>query len=445
MLLNRRSFLLRSGMTAAGLVGLGELHEHFNVKASSLRPELASIDSVTIPLRDWSGFTVFGGTASIHAPKSEDEVIRIVEQCRRDNSQCRVVGRRTSWNTKWFGDVNTVMMSTMHLDQLSFDSDAMTVTCGPGVLLETLHREAWIRGMALSTSPAPPWVSIGGAVATGSHGSLERGSLSSSLIGCRLVTGSGSVLVMDENHPDLNAARIALGMLGVMTQLTLQLDPAFRVMLVEQPIATADWESALLTSGPMSFIHASTTGKASTLFKVVPEQASGVLSDEVETGVNADGESYMRGPLPTIVMNFQPPSPAIAGGEWALPVEAFSSVMRVFQSENFSLPSMIWLKKVRGESAFLAAGDDPNKVYVQCGSYYEVAGQQSPEVIATMVKKVERLMLRYGGRPHLSKLIYLTAADLAEVYPGLARFQAIRRRLDPANIFYTQQLANLFG
>ena len=49
------------------------------------------------------------------------------------------------------------------------------------------------------------------------------------------------------------------GMLGVMTQLTLKLDPAYRLRLVEQSIATADWREALVDSGPMSFIHASPT------------------------------------------------------------------------------------------------------------------------------------------------------------------------------------------
>ena len=445
MVLSRRSFLLRSGMTAAGLIGVSQWDGSFITRASGRRPALTNVDSVSIPLRDWSGFTVLGDSTDVLAPRTEEEVVQIVRRCRSLNRQCRVVGQRTSWNVKWYGDPDTELVSTVHLDELSFDREARTVTCGPGVLLDTLHREAWKRGLTLSTSPAPPWVSIGGAVSTGSHGSLKAGSLSSSLIGCRLVNGDGTVVVMDADHPDMDAAQISMGMLGVMTQLTLKLDPAYRLTLVQQPIATAEWQQALVDSGPMSFLHASTTQDTSTLFKVGPEAATGPLSDTIQMGQDAQGHDVVSGPAHLVVMNFQPPSPTIAGGEWAVPIELFSEVMAKFQSQDLMLPEMIWLKKVMGESALLGGGSDPRRMYVQCGVYHNVVGNQAPKMIVEMVKKIEALMLRYGGRPHFAKLVYMSPNDLATVYPGLKRFQEVRRRFDPSNIFYTQRLAGLFG
>ena len=445
MALSRRSFLLRSGLTAAGLIGFGQTGGSFNARASTDNTFLSTVDSVSIPLRDWSGFTVLGESAVVLAPRTEEEVVQIVRRCRSQNRQCRVVGRRTSWNVKWFGDPNTVIVSTVHLDQLSFDRDARTVTCGPGVLLETLHREAWARGLTLSTSPAPPWVTIGGAVSTGSHGSLMGGSVSSSLMSCRLVSGEGTVVVMDAEHPDMDAARISMGMLGVMTQLTLKLDPAYRLTLVQQSIDTADWRQALVNSGPMSFLHASTKDDASTLFKVGPEAVSGPLSDQIVMGEDAQGHTQMSGPAHLVVMNYQPPSPTIAGGEWAVPIELFSEVMTAFQSTDLSLPSMVWLKKVMGETAYLGGGRDPRKMYVQCGAYHDVAGNQSPHIINDMITKIERLMLRFEGRPHFAKLVYMSPENLSKVYPELKRFQSARRRFDPGNIFYTQRLARLFG
>ena len=445
MALSRRSFILHSGMTAAGLIGCSALGERLNAKSLASNKKAGSVDSISIPLRDWSGFTVYGDTTVALAPRSEEQVVQIVRRCRRQNRQCRVVGRRTSWSAKWYGDDKTVILSTAHLDALSFDLVAGTVTCGPGVLLETIHREAWARGFTLSNSPAPPWVTVGGAVSTGSHGSLMDGSLSSRLMRCRLVTGEGAVVEMDAEHQHMDAARISLGMLGVMTQLTLKLDPAYRLMLVEQSIATADWREALVDSGPMSFIHASPTDLTSTLFKVVKESSLPPLSNDVVTGKDAEGQPWMAGPAHLLVMNYQPPSPTIAGGEWAVPVDLFSDVMEAFQSQDFSLPSKIWLKKVTGESALLASGDDPKKVYVQCGAYHNVVGNQNPQVIVDMVKKIDALMFANGGRPHLAKLMPTTSEQMRQLYPALTQFQEIRRQFDPYNLFYTQRLADLFG
>ena len=250
---------------------------------------------------------------------------------------------------------------------------------------------------------------------------------------------------MDMEHQYIDAARISLGMLGVMTQLTLKLDPAYRLKLVEQSIATGDWREALVDSGPMSFIHASPTDPTSTLFKVVKESSLPPLSNDVVTGKDAEGQPWMAGPAHLVVMNFQPPSPTIAGGEWAVPLDLFSDVMKAFQSQDFSLPSKIWLKKVTGESALLASGDDPKKVYVQCGAYHDVVGNQNPQIIVDMVQKIDALMFANGGRPHLAKLIPTTSEQMRQLYPALTQFQEIRRQFDPYNLFYTQRLADLFG
>ena len=445
MALTRRSFLLRSGITAAGLIGASQWGESINANASSPHAFPASIDTISIPLRDWSGFNVLGESAVVLAPRTETEVAEIVRRCRSQNRKCRVVGNRTSSNVKWYGEPDTVIMSTVHLDALSIDQDAGTVTCGPGLMMERLHREAWSNGLTLSTSPAPPWVTIGGAVATGSHGSLIAGSLATSLLSCRMVIGDGSVVAMNRDHPDFDAVRISMGMMGVMTELTLKLDPAYRLTLVKQPIATANWQQALLDSGPMSFIQASTGGGTSTLFQVQPEKTTGTLSNNVQKGKDAQGHFSMSGPAHLVVMNYQAPSPTIAGGEWAIPIERFQEVMTSFESMDAILPDIVWLKKVKGESAYLAGGNNPEKTYVQFGSYHAVTGNQSPQKVIDMVKRIETLMLRVGGRPHLGKLSYLNPDEMLKVYPELKRFQIARRRFDPDNIFYTKRLAQLFG
>ena len=59
--------------------------------------------------------------------------------------------------------------------------------------------------------------------------------------------------------------------------------------------------------------------------------------------------------------------------------------------------------------------------------------------------RVERLMLKHGGRPHLGKLIYLDPADLRRMYPNWEKFDALRRRMDPHGMFWSGALAASFG
>ena len=85
------------------------------------------------------------------------------------------------------------------------------------------------------------------------------------------------------------------------------------------------------------------------------------------------------------------------------------------------------------------------KGYVQCGAYHNVVGNQNPQVIVDMVKKIDALMFASGGRPHLAKLMPTTSEQMRKLYPALTQFQQIRRQFDPYNLFYTQRLADLFG
>lgn len=459
MVLTRRAFLRRSGLTAAAVVGLRQMAAGASAETLAPQPSLladatgslnqddafGAINSATIPLRDWSGYTNYGDVVDAYAPSSAEEVVELVKTCRRRGQQCRVVGLRTSWSLYWFGQTNDLLISTSNLDQLSFDTEAMTVTCGAGVTLETLHREAWKRGLTLATSPAPPWVTVGGAISTGSHGSIKAGSMSSSLIRCRLVNGHGEIVDLDERHPDFDAVRISLGMLGVLTEMTLQLQKAFSLSLIQEPFATQDWEENLVNRGPMSFLHANLLGESSLLFKVDDAASNDGKSDELIKGTNAAGVAYVQGPAHLVVMNYAPPSPTIAGSEWAVPIEKFQSVLNAFYQDNRLLPAKIWMKKSTGESALLAAGSDPDKLYVQCGCYHPVKGNRDPKIIEQMVKKVEKIMLQHDGRPHFGKLIYLNPSQMRALYPKLDAFQAVRRRMDPDDLFYTKQLKALFG
>jgi FAD/FMN-containing dehydrogenase len=148
------------------------------------------------------------------------------------------------------------------------------------------------------------------------------------------------------------------------------------------------------------------------------------------------------GPAHKVLMSYK--SDPVAGSEWSVPVEkfdgAFAALQRLVSEEGYFLP-IVWLKKVRGETAWLSAADGD---CVQCGMYHSrVPG--TPDHAREMVHRVERLMLQYGGRPHVGKLISLDPADLRAMYPNWNRFNALRKQLDPEGMFWSKSLAEAFG
>src|SRR5208282_613489 len=213
-------------------------------------PDMVPIERESIRLVDWSGHTDFGRT-EVFAPKTEDEVVALVQGCRTARKKLRVVGLRTSWDALWY--CKDVMMASDRLDAVKeIDVAGRTVTCEVGVPLSVLHPALWEKGLTLNCAPGIDWVTVGGAISTGSHGSGYT-SLSSSMIRCRLVTAAGEVVEIGEGDDRLDAARISLGMLGVLTSVTLRAVPAFHVRVRRTRIPTAGWKRFLI-EGDMSFV-----------------------------------------------------------------------------------------------------------------------------------------------------------------------------------------------
>jgi L-gulonolactone oxidase len=442
--------------------------------AVALKPTIAT---ETIRLSDWSGLTDFGGSAEVFAPANEEEIVALVRQCRDNRKKLRVVGLQTSWNAWWY--TTDVMMSTKKLSAITdIDVANRAVTCQGGVTLAELHKALWEKGLTLDTAPAVDWVTVAGAISTGSHGSGPP-SISSSLIGCRLVTASGEVLDIRDGDERLDAIRISMGALGVLSTVTLRVVNAFHVRLKRTRMPEADWKR-FLTEGEMSYVQWFPQTGLACLSRVDVLDKPGTVDLQAQDSEHAPsltencqvtraGNAVLElgnnvpslfaarnrfildvyfpdwekaGPAHKVLMSYK--SDPVAGSEWSVPVEkfdgAFATLQRLVTDEGYFLP-VVWLKKVKGETAWLSAADGD---CVQCGIYHSrVPG--TPDHAREMVHRVERLMLKHGGRPHVGKLISLDPADMRAIYPNWNRFNALRKQMDPDGTFWSRSLSEAFG
>ena len=125
------------------------------------------------------------------------------------------------------------------------DHDAMTVTALAGTPLHELNRALERLDLSLHNLGDIEEQTVAGAIATGTHGTGGRqASLSAQVAGLELVTGEGDLLRADaEENPDiLDVARLGLGALGILTSVTLRVEPLFTLEAVEAPMR---WDQAL--------------------------------------------------------------------------------------------------------------------------------------------------------------------------------------------------------
>ncbi|CAK8544964.1 unnamed protein product [Lathyrus sativus] len=193
-------------------------------------------------------------------PTSEAELISIVASASKNNQKMKVTTRFSHSIPKLVcPDDNGILISTKNFNRvIRIDRESMTITVESGVTLRQIISEAARYEMALPYTPYWWGLTIGGLLGTGAHGSTLWGKGSAVheyVTHVRIVSPSGSedgfvkVRNLDESHEDLNAARVSLGVLGVISQVTLQLQPIFKRSLTYLTKNDSDLGDELITFG----------------------------------------------------------------------------------------------------------------------------------------------------------------------------------------------------
>lgn len=426
--------------------------------------------------RNWSN-TVVARPRRYVQPTGEDEIVRLVRQTRDRDGTVRVVGAGHSWTD--CAACDDVMVNLDRMQRVvDVDYDNWQVTVQAGARLKNLIGDLDEHGMALQNVGSVTEQSIAGAVGTGTHGSgLAFGSLSTQLVRFRLVTGTGKVLeVSREETPDLyHAAAVSFGSLGIMTEVTLQVEPTYTL---EENSFTMPFDAAvrlapqLYSEHPrMKFWWLPHTGvvQVYTFDKTdaAPQPASAIaerfdafMNDSVFTAVLGLGrrlpaavpllnrlvgasyfKSYTRVDRWDRILTVAMP-PVHLENEYGLPVERTVEMMKrvkqLIDRNSLSVGFVNEIRFVRRDDNWLspAYGRDS----VQFGAYTP-DGRDA----RTYLEGVEDLAYELGGRPHWGKDFDATPEQLRAMYPAFDDFCALRQELDPDRVFANAFVARVLG
>ena len=188
----------------------------------------------------WSGLTT-ARPAQVLSPSSTAEVVDAVVAARRHGLTVKMVGSGHS-----FTDIARADGLLLRPDRLvgvrTVDRDAMTVTVLAGTPLHVLDDRLLGLGLALHNLGDIDRQTVAGAISTGTHGTGGRwASLSAQVAGFELVTADARVVQARptgtaEEVELLDAGRVGLGALGILTAVTFRVEPAFTLEAVEEPM-----------------------------------------------------------------------------------------------------------------------------------------------------------------------------------------------------------------
>jgi FAD/FMN-containing dehydrogenase len=380
-------------------------------------------------------------------PTSEEEVRGAVRAAR----QVRCVATGHSFTPIHLTDDTLLRMDGLKGIR-SIDAATGRVVALPGTPVGDFGPPLWERGLALGNQGDIDTQGIAGAIGTATHGSgLALPSFSATLRRARLVLGSGDVVEIGDGDERIGAVQVAIGMLGVMTEVEIEAVPAYRMAervehwTFEDAVTRFDemcrshrhysfWWMPSEESGALYGLKTPPgTRLADTCYVKIYDAVGDDVSDSATAGrrVGRPYEIY-----PDV---FEPNFDEL---EYFVPYERGVDALRAMRElMQRSLPASVFPMEVRTvarEDGWLSHSYGRDSVVIS------VSGTPRTDYWPYL-REVDRLLGTFDARVHWGKLHLLTPDQLHERYPRAADFIALRRELDPEGVFLNDHLRPLFA
>jgi xylitol oxidase len=405
--------------------------------------------------RNWAGNLAYSA-ARFHRPATVEQVQAIV----RASSKLRALGSRHSFNT--IADTPADLVSLERLDKLvALDRERGTVTVEAGIKYGHLGAYLHGEGFALHNMASLPHISVAGACATATHGSGDRnGNLATAVTALEFVAADGELVALsrERDGDTFLGAVVGLGALGVVTRMTLAVEPAFSVqqdVYVELPVAQLEANFEAIESGAYSVslftdwqrdavnevwlkrrlpgdaalpVAAELFGATLATNALHPIAALSAESCTIQEGI--PGPWHER--LPHFRMEFTPSSGDELQTEYFVPRHHALAAMRAVAALRDRLAPVLMISEVRTIAAD-ALWMSPCYGQECVGLHF--TWQPNWTAVQALLPLIEQQLAPFEPRPHWGKVFTMPAAQVQARYPRLADFRALLRQYDPQGKF----------
>ncbi len=395
---------------------------------------------------NWVGNQSFEPRA-VKAVSSEAEIQQLVAEAAATESTVRTVGTAHSFTP--IVETDVLIDTSAMRGVVEVDPDQLVARALPKTTIGDFSEPLWKHGLALANQGDIDTQAIAGAVATATHGSGKRfPSFSATLEAARLIDGSGQcVEVTRQNSPeDLAALQTSIGMLGIMTELTIKVVPAYHlhartdIMPFHEMLETfADDIDTFRHYG----LFWMPTDESAKLYNLEGAGADDCVVKRYRE-VDPDAEIEL-GPHERMDRSYRiypmVYDPNFHEVEYFLPLDQWRDVLTEMRRLMLRWhPLSIYpleIRVVAGEQAWMS----PN--YQRDNLVVSISGQPGVDYWPYL-RACDSLFAEFGGRPHWGKLHFMTADRIARLFPRYEDFLEVRRRFDPAGVFLNDHLRPLF-
>lgn len=408
---------------------------------------------------NWSQTVELGGREA--RPVTADEVASLV----REEESVLALGSAHSFSP-------VAVTGGLHIDTTGLPADVVingsTATVGAGMTYATVGRALHDRGLALAAMASLPHITVGGAIATGTHGSGDAiGTLSSAVSGIEIVTASGDRRwVRRGSDEDFPGWVVALGALGVVTRVELDVAPTYDVAQtvfagLDLDVVEADFDAVFSAATSVSvFTRWRPEPDAQLWLKRrldregpwtggaafgIPERTAPIHPLEQLDPVHCNPQLGEPGPwherLPHFRAEFTPSAGDEIQAEYLLPRSRAVEGIRALRTLHESITPLLHVTEIRtmrADDVWLSPAYGVDTVGIHFTWHRD-------ERIFEVLPAIEEALLPLGARPHWGKATVATPEQVRAAFPRWEDFARLARDVDPTGRFRSPFVTALAG
>lgn len=427
-------------------------------------------------MKNWAG-NVKWNPSEICYPKTENEIQNIVIKAVNDRKKIRLIGTGHSFSKLCKTDQITISLDN-YQGLISTDKELCQATVKAGTKLNELGDLLFQEGMAMENLGDIDVQSIAGTISTGTHGTgTAFGTISTQVTALKFINGKGEIVKCStsENSELFFAAQVSLGVLGIITEVTLQCIPNYKLVLytqkesLESVLKNLDDRNSKNRNFEFYWFPYTTTTFTKT---------SNIVSETDVDKVNIFNywseyfiENYSFKLLCEIARMFPSQNQRISKicastissvkkvahshkiyatqrlvkfteMEYNIPADAYTDVwtevQKLVNSGKYNIHFPIENRWVKGDNIMMSPAYGRDSAYIACHVYQNKENSEYFEAL-------EEIFKAYDGRPHWGKINTLQTKDIIDRYPQFSTFMKHRQDQDPDGIFVSPYIQQLLG